>query len=77
MAVFLESVLELLGLAADYNDNDRRRVASIIEPVRVLGHSSHSVARYKVFLHYAFAHPRSWTPLREVLWQTHKVRSKL
>ena len=77
MAVFLESVLELLGLAADYNDNDRRRVASILDPVRALGHSSHSVAHYKLFLHYATLHPRSWTPLREVLWQTHKVRSKL
>ena len=76
MAIFLEAVLELLRSEGGYTDNDRRRVASILVPARV-DHSSMSVANYTVFLRYATSHPRSWTPLRYVLWQMHEVRSKL
>jgi hypothetical protein len=76
MAMLLESDLRILGLAADYNDNARRSVESILDPDRV-DHSIVSVANYKLFLHYTIAHPRSWSPMRSVLWQMHKVRSKL
>ena len=76
MATLLHAVVGLLGLPADYNANDRRRVVSILGIAHAV-HSSVSVAQYKLYLQYATAHPRRWTPLREVLWQMHKVRSKL